>query len=118
MIRVVLLIIGLTSLALGVIGIFLPIMPTVPFLLLAAVCFANASERLHNWLLSHPIFGPPIQDWTERGAISRNAKWLATASFAGSIGIAVLLGFGPVVLSIQAVCLIGVAIFIWSRPDG
>jgi uncharacterized protein len=116
-IRIILLLIGLISLALGVIGIFLPIMPTVPFLLLAAVCFANASERLHNWLLSHPIFGPPIQDWNERGAISRNAKLLATASFAGSIGIAVLLGFGPLVLGVQAACLIGVAVFIWTRPD-
>ncbi|HQU67649.1 MAG TPA: YbaN family protein [Albidovulum sp.] len=115
--RAILVIIGLLSLALGVIGIFLPIMPTVPFLLLAAVCFANASERLHSWLLSHPLFGPPIQDWNERGAIGRNAKWLATASFAGSIGIAVLLGFGPVVLGVQAFGLIGVAIFIWSRPD-
>lgn len=117
MIRIILIIIGLVSLALGVIGVFLPIMPTVPFLLLAAVCFANASERLHAWLLSHPIFGPPIQDWNERGAISRGAKWLASASFVGSFIIAMLLGFGPLVLSIQAICLIGVAIFIWSRPD-
>lgn len=117
MIRVVLVIVGVLSLAIGVIGIFLPIMPTVPFLLLAALCFANASERLHNWLLSHPIFGPPIQDWNERGAIGRNAKWLATASFAGSICIAALLGFGSLVLGVQAACLIGVAIFIWTRPD-
>lgn len=117
MIRVILVIIGLVSLGLGVIGIFLPIMPTVPFLLLAAVCFANASERLHGWLLSHPIFGPPIQDWNERGAINRNAKWLASASFVGSFVIAMLLGFGPLILTIQSLCLIGVAIFIWSRPD-
>lgn len=117
MIRIVLVVIGLTSLALGVIGIFLPIVPTVPFLLLAALCFANASERLHHWLLSHPVFGPPIQDWNERGAIGRNAKWLASASFVGSFVIAMLLDFGPAILTIQAFCLIGVALFIWSRPD-
>ena len=117
MIRIILVIIGLVSLALGVIGIFLPIMPTVLFLLLAAICFANASERLHRWLLSHPVFGPPIRDWNARGAIGRNAKWLASASFVGSFVIAMALGFGPIILSIQAFCLIGVAIFIWSRPD-
>lgn len=117
MIRYLLVVIGLASLALGVVGLFLPILPTVPFLLLAAVCFANASERLHNWLLSHRLFGPPIHDWNARGAINRNAKWLASASFVGSFIITMLLGFGPLVLAVQAACLIGVAIFIWSRPD-
>lgn len=117
MIRLLLIATGLMSLALGVIGLFLPILPTVPFMLLAAVCFANASERLHGWLLSHRVFGPPIRDWNQHGAISRNAKWLATASFVGSIGITALLGFSAVILAVQAICLIGVAIFIWTRPD-
>ncbi len=117
MIRLMLIAVGLISLALGTIGLFLPLLPTVPFVLLAALCFANASERLHGWLLSHRIFGPQIVNWTERGAISRRAKWVASASLIGSFILAILFGFGPLVLTVQALCLLGVAIFIWSRPD-
>ena len=117
MIRGILIAIGLTSLALGAIGLFLPLLPTVPFVLLAALCFANTSERLHGWLLSHRIFGPQIVNWNERGAISRRTKWVASASLVGSFILAILFGFGPLVLTVQALCLLGVAIFIWSRPD-
>lgn len=117
MIRILLITTGLLSLALGAVGLFLPLIPTVPFLLLAALCFANASERLHAWLLSHHIFGPPIRDWNERGAIGRNAKWFASASIVASFILAILFGFGPLILTVQAVCLLGVALFVWSRPD-
>ncbi len=117
MIRLLLIAVGLVSLALGAIGLFLPLLPTVPFLLLAAICFANTSERLHAWLLSHRVFGPPIQNWNERGAISRNAKWLASASIVASFALAVAFGFGTLVLAVQAVTLIGVTIFVWTRPD-
>lgn len=58
--RFLLLVIGLLALALGAIGLFLPLLPTAPFLLLSALCFARASERLYGWLISHPVFGPPI----------------------------------------------------------
>ncbi len=117
MIRLILIATGLLSLALGAIGLFLPLLPTVPFLLLSAICFANTSERLHAWLLSHRVFGPPIRNWNERGAISRRAKWLASLSIVASFTLAVLFGFGPLVLTVQAVALIGVAIFVWTRPD-
>jgi uncharacterized membrane protein YbaN (DUF454 family) len=110
-------VVGLVSLALGAIGIFLPLLPTVPFLLLSAICFANASERLHGWLLSHRVFGPPIQNWNERGAISRRAKWIASISIVASFALAILFGFGPLVLGIQGLSLIGVAIFVWTRPN-
>jgi uncharacterized membrane protein YbaN (DUF454 family) len=116
-IRIVLVVVGLVSLALGAIGIFLPLLPTVPFLLLSAICFANASERLHGWLLSHRVFGPPIQNWNERGAISRRAKWIASISIVASFALAILFGFGPLVLGIQGLSLIGVAIFVWTRPN-
>lgn len=108
---------GLTALALGAIGILLPLLPTVPFLILAAFCFARSSERLHDWLLTHPTFGPPIEDWNQHGAIRPAAKRLATLSIAAAFGISLFLGVKTTVLIIQAVVLSLVLLFIWSRPS-
>lgn len=108
---------GMLALGLGAVGIFLPFLPTVPFLLLAAFCFGQSSRRLHRWLLSHPTFGPPIRDWNARGAIGRPAKYLATASILAAPVLTLVLGFGPAVLAAQLVALAGVTIFIWTRPD-
>jgi len=68
---------GLCSTALGVLGIFLPLLPTVPFLLLAAACFARGSERFHNWLLGHPHLGPMIRGYLEDQGIPLRAKIIA-----------------------------------------
>lgn len=108
---------GGMALALGVMGIFLPLLPTVPFLLLAAFCFARSSERLHDWLLSHPTLGPPIADWRRSGAISRKGKIAASVSIAAAFGISLLLGVAWKFLLIQAVVLMLVSAFIWTRPE-
>lgn len=108
---------GLIALALGAIGILLPLLPTVPFLILAAFCFARSSEKLHDWLISHPTFGPPIEDWNQRGAIRPSAKRLATLSIVAAFGISLLLGVKTSVIVIQAVVLSIVLVFIWSRPN-
>lgn len=118
MIRTIWALCGVAALMLGTIGMFLPFLPTVPFLLLAAICFGQASERLHRWILTHPVFGPPIRDWRERGAISRRSKWLSSASILAALVISVTLGFSPLIIAAQSVALIGVAIFLWTRPDG
>jgi len=68
--RMVWLIFGFTALILAIIGIILPLLPTVPFLLLAAFCFARSSEKIHKWLLNHPKYGPPIHNWQNSGSIS------------------------------------------------
>lgn len=65
---------GWLSLGLGIVGIFLPLLPTTPFVLLAAWCFARSSERWHRWLLSHRIFGPVIRDWLEHRAMRTENK--------------------------------------------
>lgn len=108
---------GVLSVALGLIGVVLPLLPTVPFMLLAAFCFARSSERLHGWLLAHPTFGPPIVEWQERGAINLRGKRFATVSIALVFGISLALGLRWQILGIQAVTLCCVLIFIWSRPS-
>lgn len=108
---------GAVALALGVVGVVTPLLPTVPFLLLAAFCFARSSTRLHRWLVEHPKLGPPIRDWQMRGAIGPKAKRLATLSIAAAFGVSVLLGLPLWVLAAQATVLATVLIFIWRRPD-
>ncbi|MDF1854958.1 YbaN family protein [Pseudooceanicola sp.] len=109
---------GLICLSLGAIGIVLPLLPTVPFLLLAAFCFAKGSETLHNWLINHKKLGPPIEGWRRNGAISRNAKRYATLSILLVFGISLATGLRPKILLIQGATLCCVLIFIWSRPSG
>ncbi|MEK1943037.1 MAG: YbaN family protein [Pseudomonas sp.] len=73
-IRYALLTIGWLSVVLGVVGIFLPVLPTTPFLLLAAGCFARSSERFYNWLVNHPKLGPWIRDYLEGNGIPLKGK--------------------------------------------
>ena len=81
---------GLVSTALGVAGIFLPLLPTVPMLLLAAACFARGSERFHGWLLGHPRLGPMISGYLEGQGIPLRAKITAIALIWISIPVSVL----------------------------
>ncbi len=108
---------GFFCVLLGAVGVLLPLLPTVPFMLLAAFCFARSSERMHDWLLRHPRFGPAIVNWHENGAVSRRAKWLATLSICVVWGLSFLLGMPTKVIVIQAVVLSAVLIFLWTRPD-
>jgi len=91
--RIVFLVIGWLNVLLGVVGIFTPILPTTPFLLLAFWCFSKSSPKFARWLEDHPWFGPPIRDWQRNRAISMKAKCLAISMMTGSC---VLLFFLPV----------------------
>lgn len=108
---------GLVCLAIGAAGVVLPLVPTTPLLLLAALCFARSSARLHDWLLDHPKLGPPIMDWRRERAIRRRAKVLATIAVAAAMLASFLLGAGALVMGLQAAALLGVLVFIWSRPE-
>jgi len=72
--RIALIFVGWTCVVLGLIGIVLPVLPTTPFLLLAATCFAKSSKRFHYWLLNSPLFGPIIRDWQEKRYIKKKVK--------------------------------------------
>lgn len=115
--RIILLSIGWIAVACAFIGAFLPVLPTVPFLLVALWAFGQSSEHLRQRLLSDPVFGPDIRRWQERGAIRRSAKVLATIAMCGSLVIALWLGLPGFIVAVQAVVLLCVAIYILSRPE-
>ena len=116
--RVLLAGLGLLCVVLAVIGAFVPLLPTVPFLLLAAILFARSSARLHRWILSHRRFGPVIEDWTRSGAIRPRAKRAATLSVLVVPILSPMLGASGIIIVIQLVILSLVLIFIWTRPNG
>ena len=107
---------GLLSLVAGIIGIVLPLLPTTPFLLLAAFCFARGSQRLHDWLVNHPRLGPPIRDWQAHGAISRRAKQMAMIAIVLVLAASVVFGAPTYIIIIQLVVLSAVSLFILTRP--
>jgi uncharacterized protein len=116
MIRAAYLAAGVISLLLGGIGLFLPLLPTVPFVILAAFCFARSSPRLEARLLDHPKLGPHILAWRTRGAISRKGKRAALLAFGASALIGLLpLGL-PWSLVPIAAALIGGS-WIVTRPE-
>jgi len=108
---------GLASLALGALGVFLPLLPTTPFLILAAFCFSRGSRRLHDWLVGHPRLGPPIRDWRQHRAVSPRAKVLSLVAMLAVIAASVALDAPAAVVAIQSVVLVLVAAFLLSRPS-
>lgn len=117
--KIVLIVLGWVSLALGVMGIFLPLLPTTPFVLLSAYCFSKGSERLHQWLLKQPHLGKVIEDWERDGAIGRNAKILASVMIIALFSTTLFFMQIPPLLKwgIGAVG-VGVLVFILTRPTG
>jgi hypothetical protein len=114
--RLVWRVLGFVSLALGAAGAVLPLLPTVPFILLAAFCFARGHPPLEAWLLRHPRFGHHIVAWRSRGAISRRGKRAALAAF----GASALIGLIAMSLPWNLVPLAAAAIggsWIWTRPE-
>lgn len=116
MVRSLYLSLGLASLTLGGLGIFLPLLPTVPFFILAAFCFSRSHPNLERWLMEHPTFGEPIQIWRQSGAISRRGKKAAIAAFAVSATFGFMLAPSPWAYIPPVVGIIG-SLWIWSRPD-
>ena len=107
---------GWASLGLGALGVLLPLLPTTPFLILAAYFFSRSSQRMHAWLLNHRVFGPPIENWRRHRAISTGAKLAALAAMALILAVSAAANIPAWALAIQAVILASVAIFLLTRP--
>jgi uncharacterized membrane protein YbaN (DUF454 family) len=107
---------GLFFVGLGVVGAFLPLLPTVPFLLLALFCFARSNPAWEQRLLDHPRYGPPLRQWRERRAIPRRAKIAALATMALSVGItAATAGWPWLLIPLGVMALSGT--WIWTRAE-
>jgi uncharacterized membrane protein YbaN (DUF454 family) len=106
---------GVLCLTTGIIGIVLPLLPTTPFVLLAAFCFSRGSTRYDLWLLAHPRFGPIVRDWRAHRAVPLRAKQLATTMMALS-SIAAWWLLPSHLRWIPGVCCTGVAVWLWRLP--
>lgn len=107
---------GFVALGLGAIGVALPIMPTVPFLLLAAFCFARSHPEWAQRLYDHPTYGPGLRDWRDRLAISRKAKFSAVIAMGvGAVFTWFTLGFPWVLVSVAVLAVAGT--WIWTRAE-
>ncbi len=89
--RIILTVAGTLALGLGVLGIFLPLLPTTPFLLLAAACYARSSPRFYHWLIHHHWLGEYIRDYREKRAIRLRVKVTAIALLWLTIGVSIVL---------------------------
>lgn len=81
---------GTVCVALGLVGLFLPVLPTTPFMLLAAACYARASRRFYHWLLSNRTFGPMIHEWRKHHSIPYRTKIVAIALMLATLTISVV----------------------------
>jgi len=90
MIRLLLVCCGHLLVVIGIIGVFIPLLPTTPFLILAAACYARGSQALHDWLREHPRLGPPLVAWQDHGVIRLRAKILAVGLITLSLGYALV----------------------------
>ena len=116
--RIIWLVLGFISLGLGVLGAFLPVLPTTPLVILAAFFFSKGSPRVHGWLLSQPGVGPIVFEWEQYRVIRMRGKVAASLVIAPVFSLSlVLLSWSIVAKLLLALVGLGVLGFIWSRPS-
>jgi hypothetical protein len=108
--------IGCLAVLMAVIGIFLPLVPTTPFLLLASACFMRGSERMHRWLLHNPLFGEYLRNIEERKGIPLRAKLITLALMWMSLGFSLFWVHDGLVQVILAAIGVGVSAWLWRMP--
>ncbi len=103
---------------LGLVGVFLPVVPTTPFVILASYAYSRGSPRFEKWLLEHPKLGPPVVAWRAHGIIKRTPKVLATLGLLVSVPFTCSVAQIPLVVKIVVVAVVTVVmIFVWTRPE-
>ncbi len=116
--RPLLFISGSCCVILGVVGMALPLLPTTPFLLLAAYCFARSSPRLHNWLLASPLLGSIIRNWEQAGVITLKTKIAASMLMLASVSYPLFYVIQAVTIKVMVIVVIAVVlVFIWRQPS-
>jgi hypothetical protein len=103
---------GFVSVSLGIAGIVLPVLPTTPFMLLAAACFARSSPRFHRWLLAHRTFGPIVREWERHRAIPYRTKLWAIALMSATLAASVVFFVKPPWLK-AALAAFGIVLSVW-----
>lgn len=106
-------IVGSLAVVLGILGIFLPLLPTVPFLLLASACFARSSERLHRALLHNKVLGPYLRDYEQGKGLPLKAKFYTTVLLWASLAFAALQVQGIGTRFALAAVGAGVTLYLW-----
>ena len=109
--------IGGLAVACGAIGVVLPGIPTVPFLLIALWAFTRSSPRVRKWLLDHPTYGPPLRNWQRHGAISKKGKSAALIGMGLSLVVTGWMTGNLMIVGVQAAVLGLVAVYIVTRPS-
>lgn len=115
--RIFYLIIGWFFTGLGFVGVFLPILPTTPFLLVAVWAFSKSSPKLKRWLFAHPKFGPHLHHWFKEGAIDRKAKILALSMMGLTMGFSMILSTNIYLIGVLGLIMSATATFIVTRPS-
>lgn len=116
-VRWMLLVFAMLCLALGIIGVIVPGLPTTVFILMAAWAAARSSPRLYRWLWSNRLFGPLLRNWAQGRRVSRRAKGSATLFMALSGTVLIMVGPNPWVMAMAFTCLACVLIWLWRRPE-
>jgi len=111
-VRVMLVAAGTLCVGLGIVGLFMPVLPTTPFLLLAAACYARASSRFYNWLLNNRIFGPTIREWRRYRSIPYRTKLTAIALMGVTLTSSIVFFVRSPYLQ-AALAALGVALAVW-----
>jgi hypothetical protein len=116
--RLLFLVAGSICVALGVIGLFLPLLPTTPFLLLAAACYARGSQRFYDWLLANRTFGPLIHEWRTHRSIPYRTKLSAIALMSATLGVSIVFFVNPLWLKLVLAAMgLGLAIWMYRMPS-
>lgn len=115
--KILLVIGGSLSVTLGVLGLFLPVLPTTPFLLLAAAAFVRSSDRLYNWLITHPWFGQTIRDYQENRSLARRTKvWAITLLWASILASSIWGTDNWIVRMLLLAIALGVTVYLLRLP--